>query len=117
MSAAALPPVAAALEGIIGRRLTMALASSTDAGTVYVPLRPKPTHKLVQVIGMAATVKLAETFGGQTVRIPVCDQVRRASRDAEIRKLAADGVTQVEIARRFGMTDRAVRYILAQQPR
>ena len=113
MKAAQLPPVAAVLETIIGRRLTMALASSTTAGTVYVPLHPKPTHKLVQVIGMAATAKLTEAFGGRSVRIPVCDQVRRAGRDAEIRKLAAEGLTQVEIARRFGMTDRAVRYILA----
>ena len=30
-----------------------------------------------------------------------------------VKELAAEGTTKAEIARRFGMTDRAVRYILA----
>lgn len=111
-----LPPVAAALAKLIGRRLTLALASSVTAGMVYVPRHPKPSNKLVKVIGMAATIKLSESFGGRAVRIPVCGKVRRAERNAAILRLALSGVTQAEIARRFGMTDRQVRNVLACPP-
>lgn len=107
-----LPPVAVALESIIGRRLTLALASSLGAGMIYVPKRPKPCHKLTQIIGLAATFKLAKTFGGCSIRIPVCDQARKASRNAEIWRLAAEGMTQVQLAQEFDITQRQVRNIL-----
>ncbi len=108
-----LPPVAAHLVDLLGKRLALALMSSTTRGNVYVPLRPKPSSNLVQTIGMAATLRLCEVYGGRTIHIPQCAATRRAKRDAEIRSLAADGVPQAEIARRFALTDRQVRNVLA----
>ncbi len=108
-----LPPVAANLVALIGKRLALALMSSTTRGNVYVPLRPKPSSKLVQTIGMAATLRLCEVYGGRTIHIPQCAATHRVKRDAEIRQLAADGIPHSQIALRFGLTDRQIRNVLA----
>lgn len=112
-----LSPIAAALVAIIGRRLAMALMAhmnSSGPGYIYVPMQPKPGSVLVQIIGPAAAGKLCEVYGGRTIQVPKCGALRRAKRNQEIRSLAAAGEPQVEIARRFGMTDRHVRNVLTK---
>jgi len=111
-----LSPIAAALVALIGRRLAMALMAHMNGigpGYMYVPMRPKAGHLLVQIVGLVAAEKLCAVYGGRTIRVPQCDALRRARRDGEIRRMAAEGKPQTEIARRFGMTDRQVRNVLA----
>jgi hypothetical protein len=114
---AQLPPTAAALVALIGRRLAMALIAHMNGsgpGYVYVPMRAKTGHVLVGIIGPVATEKLCAKYGGRTLRVPQCNALRRADRNSEIQRMAAEGKTQTQIGRRFGLTDRQVRNVLAK---
>lgn len=114
---APLSPMASTLVAILGRRKAMALMSSTTAsnkGTVYVPATPKPSSKLVKIIGLAAAESLAQLYGGRNVTVPKCAAIQLSARHAEIVRMVAEGIPQVEVAKRFGMTDRNVRHVLAK---
>lgn len=114
---AQLPPTAAALVALIGRRLAMALIAHMNGsgpGYMYVPMRPKARHVLVGIIGPVATEKLCAEYGGRTLHVPQCDALRRADRNSEIQRMAAEGKPQTQIARRFNLTDRQVRNVLAK---
>ena len=114
---APLSPMASTLVAILGRRKAMAMMSSIAAsnkGTMYVPAIPRPTHKLVKIVGQAAAESLAQLYGGRNVSVPKCAAIQQSARHAEIIRLVAEGVPQVEVARRFGMTDRNVRHVLAK---
>lgn len=113
-----LSPMASTLIAVLGRRKGMALMSSvatSNKGTMYVPATPKETHKLVKIIGLAATESLATIYGGQNVTVPKCSSILQSARNDEICRLVAIGTPQKEIARRFGMTDRNVRHVLSNQ--
>ena len=109
-----LPRGATALIDLIGYRLGMALCATMSSGHMYVPIRLKPDHPLIDIIGQNAAEKLVCKYGGLTIRIPQCSAMQRAKRNEEIRRLADDGIKLVEISRRFGMTPQAIRYILAR---
>lgn len=112
-----LPPMAAKLADLIGSDNAIALIEQARQGKgkrhIYVPLRPKPENNLVQVIGMEAAKKLAQVYGGQEIQIPKCKVIDRAQRTAEIKRMAADGITRVNIAKHFGMSARQVWSLLA----
>jgi hypothetical protein len=112
-----LPPFASRLVGLIGRRLAMALMAhihgTGGTGWVRIPRRVKPSHKLVGIIGHAAAEKLASEFGAQVVRFPQCQGMHLSRRNEEIRRLVAAGVPRKEIARRYGLTVRRVRGLVA----
>lgn len=113
---AQLSPMASTLVAILGRRKALALMSSVTAcnkGTIYVPASPKPTSKLARIIGLAAAESLAQLYGGRNVTVPKCAALQLSARHAEIIRMVAEGIPQVEVARRFGMTDRNVRHVLA----
>lgn len=109
-----LPRGATALVDLIGYRLGMALMSSMNSGHLYVPIRVKPDHPIVGIVGQVAAEKLVGMYGGQTIRIPQCSALQRSKRNDEIKSLAAEGLKPVDIARHFGMTVRAIRYVLAK---
>ena len=110
-----LPRGAAALVDVIGYRLGMALCATMNSGHLYVPIRLKPGHPIVGIVGQVAAEKLVGIYGGQTIRIPQCSAMQRAKRNDEIKVLAAEGVKVGDIARRFGMTAQAIRYVLKKQ--
>lgn len=112
-----LPPMAAKLADLIGSDNAIALIEHARQGKgkrhIYVPLRPKPESNLVQVIGIEAAKTLAQVYGGQEIQIPKCKVIDRAQRTAEIKRMAADGMTRVNIAKHFGMSARQVWNLLA----
>jgi len=112
-----LSPMASTLVGMLGRRKAMALMSSLAAcnkGTMYVPSSPKPSHKLVRIIGLAAAECMAQLYGGRNITVPKCAALHISVRDAEITQMVADGIPQVEVARLFRMTGRNVRRVVAK---
>ena len=110
-----LPRGATAIIDLIGYRLGMALCATMNSGHMYVPIRLKPDHPLIGIIGQQAAEKLVSKYGGLTIRIPQCSAMQRAKRNDEIKVLAAEGVKVGDIARRFGMTAQAIRYVLKKQ--
>jgi len=101
---------------LIGSDGTIALIEYARQGDgkrhIYVPLRPKPRNNLVQLIGMEAAAKMAKEFGGQVIELPKYKVIDRAQRAADIKRLASEGTTQTEIARRFGLCKRQVGKLL-----
>lgn len=114
-----LPAFAARVSEVIGQRLALALMAhihgTGGTGWIRVPRRAKPGHKLVEIIGHAAAEKLCGEFGGRVIRLPRCDAIHRTKRNAEIRRMADEGVPVREIAQAFALTDRHVRNVLSQQ--
>lgn len=112
-----LPPMAAKLANLIGSDNAIALIEQARQGKgkrhIYVPLRPKPENNLVRLIGIDAAKKLAQVYGGVEIEIPKCKVIDRAQRTAEIKRMAADGMTRAIIARHFGMSARQVSNLLA----
>lgn len=70
--------------------------------------------KLVELIGIEGTRKLLEAYGGETFEFPSCKRLKRVRRDNEILKLHQVGVGSAEIGRRFKISTRAVRIIVAR---
>lgn len=110
MSQSELSPRVAELAKLLGRRTALALCRA--GGLIYVPVRLNPRTRLVQMIGPQGTAKLQERYAGQHLKLPRLAALDRAARDAEIRRLAAEGMTKPEIALRHSMSVRQVRNVL-----
>ncbi|MEN9901639.1 MAG: hypothetical protein RL651_303 [Pseudomonadota bacterium] len=111
-----LPPNAAKLADLIGSDNVIALIdlARSNGGRcfVYIPVRPRAGNQIAKLIGIEAAKKLAREYGGQDIEIPKCKAIDRAQRAAEIKRLASDGITHVEIAKRFELCTRQVRNLL-----
>lgn len=111
-----LPPLALKIADLIGNDNTLALlhhARFDGRSFVRVPIRPRPGQVIAGLIGMEAAAKLSNEYGGKVIRLPKITAIDRAQRDAEIKRMAAEGMTKVEIANRFGITARQVGNLLA----
>lgn len=100
------------IASIIGRDLALLLlnhASVKTSGHMYVPVRPRPGHCIVSLIGLDAATKLTDTLGGQTVRLFECQSNYLAKRNAEIKRMIAQGATIRTIAKTFQLSDRQIR--------
>lgn len=75
-----------------------------------------PSHrKLADVIGIEATLRLCETFGGEAVYIPLTDNVYAAVRRKWIREeYVAKNVAPRHIARKYGLSEREVQRIIGE---
>lgn len=70
--------------------------------------------RFVELIGMEGTRKLLKAYGGETLELPSCRRLKRVRRDNEILKLHRAGVSSTVIGRRFKISTRAVRSIIAR---
>lgn len=70
--------------------------------------------RFVELIGMEGTRKLLKAYGGETLELPSCRRLKRVRRDNEILKLHRAGVSSTVIGRRFKISTRAVRIIIAR---
>lgn len=114
MSPSELSPLAAHLVELLGRRTAQALCRV--GGQVYVPSRHNPNCRLARMIGTGNTAKLMQFYAGRHLDLPKLAAVDRAKRNAEIHRMAAEGVPRPEIALRHGLTVRMVRRILSSVP-
>ena len=102
-----LPGVLAEIAEIAGRDAAMELALKLGGEALYVPrpARLDPDHRLVVVVGVEASVRIAERFQGEAIDVPL-------ARRALTRWMAARGVPKREIARRLGFSASAARRYL-----
>lgn len=73
---------------------------------------PEQHRKIAEVIGVDATIKLCETYGGMNLYIPMMDAVRTAERDRAIRE-EYNGANVARLARKHSLSVRAV-YAIVQ---
>ncbi len=77
---------------------------------------PEAHRRLAEVIGLEATIRLCEVFGGAPLYIPKLDALAAAQRARRIRS-EYDGMNTQVLARRYGVSMRTVQMILSEAPR
>lgn len=85
----------------IGARATLALIEAAGGTRVHIPKSCNQGSKLARLIGLDAARALAEWRGGEDVKIPL-------ARHWRIRIRRAMGDSYQQIARRLGITEKAV---------
>lgn len=68
---------------------------------------------IVEEIGVANFIKLAELIGGATIYIPKAESFLRPARDLRI-KQEFNGYNHVELARRYNLSERWIRAICGE---
>lgn len=89
----------------IGESATLALLELYGGTRLMVPRRqhrPKHGDPLATAIGLDAAVRLADVKGGETFEVPLCRWWR-------IAMMKHQGLGTAAIARKLGLTERAVR--------
>lgn len=101
------PPGLLEIVEIVGAEAAKSLVDSLRGMEVYVPQPDylRPGHTLARAMGLDAACRLAEHFGGQRISIPTL-----RSMHAKKAQIAAAEGTDNEVAARFGVSARYVRY-------
>lgn len=73
---------------------------------------PLAHQKLADVIGIEATLKLCEMFGGESIYIPLTDAVYAAVRRKWIRAEFDRGASTKHLARKYELSEREVQRIV-----
>lgn len=112
-----LPGVLAEIAELVGDAAALAIAAHAGGTRVYFPASPSEDHWLVEAIGQPAAQKLCKYFAvdlrrGQRVEIPLAvgGSYRQWLRAVQkrVHQLDAEGLSSFEIARKVGITQRAV---------
>lgn len=100
---AANPPPAelAYLADIIGPAATLRLIEEAGGTRIAIPKSVNQATRLARMLGLDAARALAEWRGGEDVKVPL-------ARHWRVRIYRAEGGSYADIARRLGITERAV---------
>ena len=79
-SSAAWPASLTTIAEAIGEAATARLVEARAGRRIYIPLDPRPEHKVAQLIGLEAARSLAELAGGGAIEIPLARPIARSSR-------------------------------------
>lgn len=80
---------------------------------VTLEMLPAAHRKLADVIGIEATLKLCETFGGESLYIPLTDAVYAMVRRKWIREEYVHNNSNIRwIAKKYGLSEREVQRIV-----
>jgi len=112
MTEPAIPSFAQELIDFIGSEAAMALIQAFGGAPLWIPkASPSPGacyERLVEVVGQQAADKLVARFGGGRISIPTRTRIAAAERWRRIVAELSAGDTAQQVARRHGITDRAV---------
>lgn len=76
---------------------------------------PEAHRKLAGVIGVEATLKLCEVYGGLQMYVPVMDGVYSVAR-ARLIRAAYNGMNTSQLALKYGLSTRGVQKIVEDLP-
>lgn len=103
---------------VAGLHATLVVVERWGGIRLYVPEPDKlrETHPLVEAVGRDAAEAIAQRFQGEEILVPCTPRPVRAARDRRIRAEHDPdaGVSASVLARRWGLSLRMVRYILAE---
>lgn len=108
-----LPETLAQIAEVIGVAATMKLVDALGGTEIYVPRNPSSKHALSRVLRATDAELLAAEFSGQRLHIPRLAGRALASRDAAIRLDRQSGMTTIQLALKYGISERQVRRSLA----
>jgi hypothetical protein len=98
-----LEPTAENFKRILGDAGARALAEAFGGLRLYVPRQPGAHHPITVALGHEGAAQLAAAFGSDQIDIPMLP-----NKQAEIRRLAGEGLTRREIAVKVRCTQRWV---------
>lgn len=110
----ALPPLLAELAEVIPLQAALKLSDHYGGTRLYIPGVPAPESGLVALLGPRTVRALSRRYGGETLEVPRSAALKRSLRNEELRHRRAAGESVTTLVRRFGLTARQVRNILAQ---
>ncbi len=83
---------------------------------LYVPRKLRPDHRLVQIIGYPAALRLVQAFGGEILYPANCNHWAKYLRDARVIELFEAGASVRFICAVMGLPPSTVDYILDRRP-
>ncbi|MDP1527711.1 MAG: Mor transcription activator family protein [Rhodocyclaceae bacterium] len=99
------------IAGYCGEQTALVLLLNFPGVHVRIPKKAHPTHKLAELLGMPAFLKMVEIFPDEVLQIPRAAKAIRALRNQQILRDFAAGHSQASIALNYGMTERQVNTI------
>ena len=115
-----LPPSTQEIADVIGREKALFLIGQLRPTPgrswrvcLYVPRRMPLDHRLVRLLGYRDAEALRKEFGGIILQPATCINLVREFRNREVRRMATEGMSYVEIADAVGLSSKHVRNILA----
>lgn len=107
-----LPPKLREVAEYCGESTARVLLTHFGGGHLFVPRIMPNEHRLAELLGLESASKLCRMYGGEVLQVPRAAQGLRRYRNVLIQKEYADGATQFDLARRYGLTERQVNKIL-----
>lgn len=111
-----LPDTLAQVAEVIQLPATLRLVEHFGGSRVYVPMKASQGHPLIRLIGASRASALCARFGGQHINVAHLVHRQLRTRDEEIQRGRASGLSARELARRFGISERQVYRALHRQP-
>lgn len=109
-----LPASFAEVAQVIGLRAALILVEHYGGTRLYIPQDLLGGWTIIDLIGERAAQRLVARYRLDCIWVPRCVRAVRAARDAEIRARHAKGEKADALAREYGLTDRAVWYIVGR---
>lgn len=106
-------PVIQRLTSIIGVAATTMLCERLGGISIYIPVAPVDSSRLVLAIGHGPAARLCDALAGEVLRLPSRLSQDRVRRREAIRYDLRRGLPPGEVAIRHGVTDSHVRAIRA----
>lgn len=99
------------LAEVIGHEAVFALAWAFRGERLYIPKDPANAPRIAEAIGSEAAQRLCDVFWRMTIYMPM----REATR-LQVHRLAGEGMTRRDIARRLSIAERQVYRLLESPP-
>ncbi|MCW5711282.1 helix-turn-helix domain-containing protein [Shinella sp.] len=98
----------------IGVRLALKLVQEFGGLEIRFPAQPDDQHPVIRALGKEDGYAICKYMDGSKLSVPHCRPPRSAR--AEILRMEAEGLSNAEIARRIGITQRWVRKVVKSPP-
>lgn len=108
------PGVFSEIKELAGEEIAMLLVGQYGGTRLYIPDTLSPEHALILLLGSEGAQQLADEFGGLYVEVPRAIKQLIAKRNSLIAADHAVGLSQSQLARKYQLTERTIRTILAQ---
>lgn len=108
-----LPASARELVDVVGLPAAWRLIVRHGGTVVYVPESISASHPLGDLLGKEAAAALASRYGKGSIEVPRCLRARTRQRNSLLIRDAVAGASQQDLARKYALTTRAVRLVMA----
>jgi len=101
---------------LLGQEAAFAVMTRFGGVKLYIPQKPEDAHPLADLLGREVLCRLCQALGGTYLEVPRNQARLRQLQRQRIHQLRAERLTQAQIARKMGCTERWVRQVLKQYP-